>query len=160
MVDMLGLTIFLVGIALIVLELTQPGYFIGVAGTVGVIAGLVQMAWPGFLLSWWSPPVAAVVALGASLASIQFYKKFAPPARAPETLSSDALVGMAGRVVTRVEPNHHQGKVKVGGIVWSAEAHAEPIDVGADITVIAVDGVHLIVKKGTAPPLEPTPGGN
>ncbi|MBI2077050.1 MAG: NfeD family protein [Euryarchaeota archaeon] len=154
MVDTLGLTIFLIGIALVVLELTQPGYFIGVVGTVGVIVGLIQMGYPGFLLSWWSPPVSAVVALAASLASIQFYKKFAPPARAPETLSSDALVGHAGRVVVRVEPDNMHGKVKVGGIVWSAEAEKDPIDVGADVTVTRVEGVHLIVKKGLPQPPE------
>ncbi|HLE48380.1 MAG TPA: NfeD family protein [Candidatus Thermoplasmatota archaeon] len=164
MVDMLGLSIFLIGIALIVLELTQPGYFIGVVGTVGVVVGLIQMAYPGFLLSWWSPPVSAAVALLASLAAVQFYKKFAPPARAPETLSSDGLIGKPGRVVTRVEPNNQRGKVKVGGIVWSAEAEDDTIDEGSDVVVTRVEGVHLVVKKGHAGPSEvvlpiPTLGG-
>ncbi|HLE48230.1 MAG TPA: NfeD family protein [Candidatus Thermoplasmatota archaeon] len=154
MVDMLGLSIFLVGIALIVLELTQPGYFIGVLGTTAVIVGLVQMTWADFLLSWWSPFVATVVALAAALASVQFYKKFAPPAKAPETMSSDGLIGKGGRVVTKVETDNTKGKVKLGGIVWSAEAETEPIDEGEEVTVTRVEGVHLVVKRGRPVPPE------
>lgn len=145
-VDPLGLGIFLIGIALIVAELAQPGYYIGVAGTVGVIVGLVQMSWPSFLTSWWSPFVVTVVALAATIVSIQFYKRFAPPTRAPETLSSDALVGKTGRVVTAIVPNATSGKVKIGGIVWSADANEEiPVDV--DVVVERVEGVHLIVAR-------------
>jgi len=135
-----------VGIALVVAELAQPGYYIGVVGTTGIIVGLIQMAFPVFLQSWWSPFIATAVAIAASFASIHFYKRFAPPANAPETLSSDALVGMTGRVVTGVQPNNTKGKVKVGSIVWSAES-VEPIPEGSDIIVERVEGVHLVVKR-------------
>lgn len=145
-VDPLGLGIFLIGIALVIAELFQPGYYIGVAGTVGVVVGLLQMAWPDFLTSWWSPFTVTAVAIVATFASIQFYKRFAPPTRVPETLSSDALVGRTGRVVTAIVPNAMTGKVKIGGIVWSADA-ADAIPPDVDVVVERVEGVHLFVKR-------------
>src|ERR671919_507196 len=51
MVDLLGLGLLIVGLALIVAELTFPGYYIGVAGTVGLVVGLLEMVWPTFLTS-------------------------------------------------------------------------------------------------------------
>lgn len=145
-VDPLGLGIFLLGIALVVAELAQPGYYIGVAGTVGAVVGLLQMAYPAFLTSWWSPFIVTIVAILATIASIQFYKRFAPPTRVPETLSSDALIGKTGRVVTAIVPNATSGKVKIGGIVWSADAN-EAIPEDVDVVVTRVEGVHLIVAR-------------
>lgn len=152
MVDPTGLTIFLIGVALIVVELAQPGYFVGTVGTAALVVGLVQMAWTDFLYSWWSPFVAAAVATVSALASVQFYKKFAPPARAPETLSSDALLGQIGQVVDRVEPLTLKGKVKIGGIVWSADSN-ETIEPGSDVIVTRVEGVHVVVARAPVPPV-------
>lgn len=154
MVDYLGLGIFLLGVALVVAELAAPTLFIGSLGTSAIIVGLVQMAWPDFLKSWWSPFVATPVALTAALGSAYFWKKLAPPARAPETLASDALVGQVGKVATRVETDNLSGKVKLGGIVWSAQAVEAPIPEGADVVVVRVDGVHLVVQPKTSPTAE------
>lgn len=152
MVDPLGLTIFLIGLALLIAELASPGYFLGVPGTTGVIIGLIQMAWPSFILgSWWSPIVVVIIATASFFASLEFYRRFAPPIKAPETFSSDTLVGMTGKVVKRIEPNSLSGKAKVGSIVWSATS-PDAIDEGADIVVTQVDGVHLIVARTGAPP--------
>lgn len=150
-VDTLGLILFLIGIALTVAELANPGYFIGVAGTTGIVVGLIQMAWPGFFTSSFSPFVAVGVAVVATWASIEFYRRFAPATKVPETLSSDTLVGKTGRVVTPVQPHSMTGKVKVGGIVWSATADQD-IPEGRDVRVARVEGVHLHVE-----PLVPEP---
>lgn len=151
MVDTLGLTIFLIGIALLVVELANPGYFIGVAGTTGIIVGIIQMIWPGFIgESVWSLVIVPIIAVAATWASVEFYRRFAPAVKVPETLSSDALVGRPGLVVTAVEPHSMKGKVKVGGIVWSATADAA-IAAGADVVVRRVDGVKLVVEASASP---------
>ncbi len=151
-VDPLGLTIFLIGLGLLVLELANPGYFIGVAGTTGVIVGLVQMAWTDFIYGYaFSPIVVVIIAALSWWGSIQFYKRFAPPIKPPETLSSDALHGQVGKVVTRVEPDSLKGKVKIGGIVWSATS-STVIEEGTEAIVTKVDGVHLILE-----PKNPSP---
>lgn len=151
--DPWGLTIFLIGIALLVLELAQPGYFIGVPGTVGVIVGGIQMFWPELLKGniITAFVVVPVVAGVATWGSIVFYKRFAPAVAPPETLSSDAFIGKTGHVVFRVEPNNMKGKVKVGSIVWSATSDTE-IAPGEPIRVRKVDGVHLIVEPDATPP--------
>lgn len=155
MVDALGLTIFLIGILLLVIELANPGYYVGVAGTTGILVGLIQMAWPGFILgSWWSPFIVVAIAIIALLVSIEFYRRFAPAVKPPETLSSDALVGLSGKVVRAVEPNNLKGKVKVGSIVWSATG-PNAVEEGADVVVTAVEGVHLIVRPSGAAPYSP-----
>lgn len=156
-VDYLGLAIFLIGIALMVAELAQPGYFIGVAGTTGVIVGLVQMAWPAFLKSNYSPFVIVAVALVATAVSVEFYRRLAPANKPPETLSSDALLGQRGRVVVPTESTSVKGKVKLGGIVWSATSDA-PIPTGTDVVVVRVEGVHLhVTPVPSAPPAPPAP---
>jgi inner membrane protein len=156
-VDPLGLTIFLTGVGLLVIELANPGYFIGVAGTTGILVGLIQMAWPGFILgSWWSPFIVVTIAVAATWTSVEFYRRFAPAVKAPETLSSDALIGRTGLVVTPVEPHSMKGKVKVGGIVWSATSD-ERIPNGTDVVVRRVEGVKLVVAP-TIPPHAPSSG--
>jgi hypothetical protein len=155
MVDALGLTIFLIGIVLIVLELSIPGWFIGVGGTALIVVGLIQMSFPDFLFSWWSPFVVVAVVPAAIFVSVQFYKRLAPPDNRPETFSSDRLVGERGKVLVEVMPETTKGKVKIGGIVWSAESDA-PIPVGTTVVVLRVEGVHLMVGPvdDAAPPTE------
>jgi len=145
-VDPLGLTVFLIGVALLVIELAQPGYYVGVAGTTGIIVGLIQMARPDLIFNNnWGPFIVTGIAIVALLISIEFYRRFAPAVKPPETLSSDALIGRNGTVVRAVEPNTLRGKVKVGGIVWSATGD-ERVEEGSEIVVTRVDGVHLVVQ--------------
>lgn len=155
-VDPLGLTIFLIGVALIVVELTIPGYFIGVGGTALVAVGLVQIAWPEFLFSPWSPFVVVVIVPIAIIVSVQFYKRIAPPSKMPETYSSDRLVGETGKVVVDVEPDSTRGKVKIGGILWSAEAESR-IPAGTMARVVRVEGVHVVVEPAPTDATSPEP---
>lgn len=60
----------------------------------------------------------------------------------------DALIGQKGRVTQRIAP-HEPGQVKVRDEVWRAVAAADangPIESGAEITVLGVDGVTLKVR--------------
>lgn len=157
MVDTLGLVIFLIGIALLVLELANPGYFIGAAGSTAIFVGLIQMAKPDLIFhNALGPWIVSGIGLVSLVLSVQLYRRFAPAVKPPETLSSDALVGKTGKVVKRVEPDSLAGKVRIGGIVWSATG-GQAVDEGAEVVVTRVDGVHLVVEPsapaaGAAPP--------
>ena len=60
----------------------------------------------------------------------------------------DALLGKRGVVLERIDPVSRQGRVKVDGEDWrGASVDDTPIEVGARITVIQVDGTTLMVEK-------------
>jgi membrane protein implicated in regulation of membrane protease activity len=56
-----------------------------------------------------------------------------------------ALVGQRGTVVAAVDS--HDGRVRIGGEVWSARLYAEdsPVPAGQDVDVIAIDGATALV---------------
>ena len=146
MVDLLGIGLLIVGLALIVAELTFPGYYIGVAGTIGVVAGLLQMVWPWFLTSAASGPVAGLVAVIAAMASFQFYRRFESPIDIRGGSPGPELVGKTGLVVQPVRPFTVRGRVEIDGKMWGAEANG-PIESGAKVVVESVTGSHLLVKR-------------
>ncbi len=55
----------------------------------------------------------------------------------------DTIVGATGRAVTAVDP---EGQVSVRGQIWSAHS-TDRIEVGDDVTVMAVDGLKLEVAR-------------
>jgi membrane-bound serine protease (ClpP class) len=63
--------------------------------------------------------------------------------RRPVT-GAEGLVGMSGRAESDLRP---EGWVLVNGECWRAVA-GEPVEVGATVSVEAVDGLSLRVRKG------------
>lgn len=53
----------------------------------------------------------------------------------------ESIVGMPGRAVTPLDPD---GQVRVRGQLWTATS-SQPVAVGDDVTVTAVDGLRLEV---------------
>jgi membrane protein implicated in regulation of membrane protease activity len=60
----------------------------------------------------------------------------------------DALMGKRAKVIEDIKPIDGTGKVKINGEVWKAitEDINATIPKDSEVTVIAVDGVKLIVK--------------
>lgn len=60
----------------------------------------------------------------------------------------DALLGKRGVVLERIDPVARLGRVKVEGEDWrGVSVDDTPIEAGARITVIQVDGTTLVVEK-------------
>ena len=60
----------------------------------------------------------------------------------------DALLGKRGVVLERIDPVSRLGRVKVEGEDWrGVSVDDTPIEAGARITVIQVDGTTLVVEK-------------
>jgi membrane protein implicated in regulation of membrane protease activity len=70
----------------------------------------------------------------------------------PAAVGTDAIVGRTGIALGRLDPGNLEsgaldpvGQVRVDGEIWGARS-AEPIDPGAAVTVISVDGFVLDVE--------------
>ena len=154
MVELLGLGLLIVGLALIVAELTFPGYYIGVAGTVGLVVGLLEMVWPTFLTSPASGPIAALVAVVAAMISFQFYRKFSAPINQRGGSPGQELLGKTGIVVRTIRPHTIQGRVEIQGKLWGADG-LDPIGPGSHIIVDQVRETHVVVKRAPTEQQQP-----
>ena len=60
----------------------------------------------------------------------------------------DAVVGATGRVVETVQNDLTQGRVKLGGMEWSARSTSgEILEVGTPVKVDKIEGVKVFVTK-------------
>lgn len=141
----LGLAFVVIGILMLLAEVSSPGAFILVPATVLIVLGGMGMLAPELLLSWWSPVIAGVIAIPLTYATFKMYQKLAPPAP-PETTVASSLVGKIGVVETEVVPNSLKGKVRIDHDLWSATS-ARPIPPGRKVIVTASEGVHVTVEE-------------
>ncbi|MBU0684360.1 MAG: NfeD family protein [Thermoplasmatota archaeon] len=143
--EQLGLAFIVIGILMLLAELSSPGAFILVPATVLIVLGAVGLAAPGILLSWWSPVVALVIVVPTTYVAIKMYQKLAPPGP-PETTVATTLVGQTGVVLTEVVPSTLKGKVRIDHDTWSATSD-KAIPAGRKVVVKASEGVHVTVEE-------------
>ena len=141
----IGILLIVIGIILIIVEAVEPGFFIAIPAGVLIVLGVIQLSYPEFLVSIYTPIIILVVVLLLTFGSLKFYQKISPPSR-PTTTMSSSLVGRVGRVMKTVKPDEITGKVKIENQLWSATADEE-IEEGKKIEVVEGRGVHLVVKE-------------
>jgi membrane protein implicated in regulation of membrane protease activity len=141
----IGLAFIVIGIVLLMVEATSPGFFIAVPATVLILIGGLAMLIPGFFTSPWSPITALVVGSLATVFTIKLYARLAPP-QAPMTTVGTSLIGKSGTVTKEVVPDSIAGKVNIENQIWSATSN-EVIPVGARVQVVGSAGVHVVVEK-------------
>ena len=139
-----GWVMIIVGIGLLVIEASQPGFFVAVPGTTLIVLGAATLLIPEFAQEW-AAVIIVVTALFSSIGTIMLYHKLAPGHK-PISTSKDILEGKEGIVVTAVTPDSLSGKVKIDTGIWSATADTE-IPEGKKVTVISSEGVHVKVKE-------------
>lgn len=141
----LGLAFIVIGILMLLAELSSPGAFILVPASVLIVLGAIGLVAPGILLSWWSPVVALIIVVPTTYVTIKMYQKLAPPAP-PETTVATSLVGQTGVVLTEVVPSTLKGKVRIDHDTWSATSE-KAIPAGRKVVVKASEGVHVTVEE-------------
>jgi membrane-bound ClpP family serine protease len=141
----LGLIFIVIGIVLFLIEAATPGFFIAIPATIMIVLGCIELVWPEFLVSFWSPIVAVIIGVPATVATILLYQRLAPP-EAPATTVAESLKGKVGIVITEIEPTTIRGKVKIENQTWSATADHK-IPVATKVKVINSKGVHVIVEE-------------
>lgn len=61
--------------------------------------------------------------------------------------NADSFIGMAGSVLEDIDNLTQTGRVRVGGLDWTARSQTgEPIRVGDTVVVEAIEGVKLMVR--------------
>ncbi|MDH7510263.1 MAG: NfeD family protein [Methanolinea sp.] len=151
MVELVGLSfgwiLIILGTIFLVIEASNPGFFIAVPGTVMIILGAMILLGVD-IFSGPAGLVAGVIsAVIVSLITIWLYRRINPGDAAPVTVSRDSLVGREGRVIRKVIPEDLSGKVVVSGQEWSARSKDGEIPVGAKVRIIASEGVHVVVEE-------------
>ena len=140
----IGWVMIIAGIGLLVIEASQPGFFIAVPGTTLIVLGAATLLIPEFAQEW-AAVIIVVTALVSSVSTIILYRKIAPGHK-PLSTSRDILEGREGIVVTAVTSGSISGKVKIDTGIWSATADTE-IPEGKKVTVVSSEGVHVKVKE-------------
>ncbi len=109
-----------------------------------VISGIVAM-----ILSFFVDDVAIVSTVFAVLGILLLFttrpllKRYLPTQRV--RTNADRIIGMHGIVTEEIKKNT-VGEVKVDGKKWSAVSSTK-IPVGTDVTIEAIDGVKVVVRK-------------
>lgn len=141
----LSLVFIVIGVLMLLVELSQPGSFLLVPATVLLVLGGIGLVFPDLLLTVWSPIIAVIILVPTTFLTIKLYQRLAPPAP-PETTVATSLIGKDGVVETEVVPGSLKGKVRIANVIWSATS-AAPISVGKRVKVVRSEGVHVTVEE-------------
>jgi membrane-bound serine protease (ClpP class) len=140
-----GLLLILFGIVLLIAEIKIVSHgILAIGGIVSMSLGslmLFDAPEVGFRVSWWviGPTVAATAGLFLFVVTAGVRALGRPP-----TTGAEGLVGQTATVRERLGP---EGQVMVSGEIWRAVAEGEPLEPGAQVRIIAVDGLTLKVAK-------------
>ena len=143
--ETIAIILIVIGAILLIIEGLSPGVFLLIPGTVLVILGIVGFIYPGFLISIYSPILAIVIAVPVTIGTVKMYQVLGRP-EPPTTTVAESLLGKEGIVTVRTVPENIKGKVRIGTDVWSATS-SEPIESGAEVKVVASEGVHVTVAR-------------
>jgi membrane-bound serine protease (ClpP class) len=143
-----GVLLILFGIVLLIAEIKIVSHgVLALGGTVSMALGslmLFDAPELGFRVSWWA--IVPMVGLTSGL----FLFVVAAGVRAlsgRQLLGPSGLVGTLGVARERLAP---EGHVLVHGELWRAVAEGGPLEPGAQVRVLAVDGLTLRVGKADA----------
>jgi len=143
-----GLLLILFGIVLLVAEIKIVSHgVLAIGGMISMALGslmLFDSPEVGFRVSWWviAPTVGATAGLFLFVVAAGVRALGRPPATGAE-----GLIGKTATVRERLGP---EGQVMVSGEIWRAVAEGEPLEPGAQVRIVAVDGLTLTVAKAEA----------
>ena len=128
-------------VALGILELLAPGFFLvwigAAAAATGVVVALVPMPLPYQL------GIFAIFAFAAVFAGRLYYARNPVPTSDPNlNARATRLIGRTVTVESAIE--NGQGRVRVGDGVWNARGPDAPA--GASVVIVAADGTCLTVE--------------
>jgi membrane protein implicated in regulation of membrane protease activity len=142
-----GISFITIGVVLLLLEISLPGFFMGVPALVLIVLGVLAFLAPSYALSpLWAPVIVLVVGVPATIVTFVTYRKIAPSNEPPVTTAADNLVGREATVTRALEPGSSKGKVRLGRQDWSATA-AQPIPPGTLVRIARVEGITLVVER-------------
>jgi membrane-bound serine protease (ClpP class) len=143
-----GLLLILFGVILLIAEIKIVSHgVLAIGGIVSMALGslmLFDAPEIGFRVSWWVilPSVGATAGLFLFVVAAGVRALTRPPATGAE--------GLIGKTATARERLAPEGQVLISGEIWRAIAEGEPVESGAPVRVVAVEGLTLKVAKAEA----------
>jgi membrane protein implicated in regulation of membrane protease activity len=136
--------------ALIVGEIFTAGFFLLPFGIGAAVAAALNYA--ELSLGWqWAAFLAVSAAALFSLRRFSDRVTHEPPEKA----GVDRLLGKTGIVLQEVEGGRGGGMVRIEREEWRADAEdGKPISEGTRVSVVRVDGTHLVVRPVESGPRE------
>jgi len=135
----------LTAIVLFTLEVFVPGFFLACLGVGSLIAGVLSMLNVGLTIQFFA---FALVTLVVFIKIRPFFLKFLYRDDKGVRTNTEALIGKQGVVIEEIFSPTFQGRVKVGGEDWPAEAaDGQRKVVGELILVERVEGNKVFVKR-------------
>lgn len=132
-----------VALLLFVGEIFTAGFVLSCFGLGAVAAAVVAFLGAG--------PIWQLVVFGAvSVAAVYLSRPFVNRISNPNTqeVGIDRVLGREGIVIETIDPAAGTGVVRVRSETWSAHSEDDqPIPAGERISVLAVDGAHLLVRR-------------
>ena len=138
---------FVSAVVLLIAEMLAPGFWLACLAVGCVVAGLLG------LVPFVGVAVQTIAFAATSLGSMiglrpLMLRHFQLGPGGGVRTGVDALLGKRGVVLERIDPVSRLGRVKVEGEDWrGASVDDSPIEAGARVTVIQVDGTTLVVEK-------------
>lgn len=142
----IGWLLIISGTLLLLVEVYSPGFFAAVPATVMIFLGILFLLGVDVFNSGWGVVLGVIIAIGAAGFTVWLYGKITPD-ESPTTISRDSLIGLEGRVKTRVDATTISGKVLIASTEWSACSTGSEIPPGKKVKVIDSQGVHIVVEE-------------
>lgn len=137
-----------VGLAAVlsVAEIFTGGFFLLPFGLGAAVAALANYAGLGVGWQW-------TVFVGASAILLWALRRYGDrlTKESPQGVGADRLIGKCGVVTEALDHHAGHGMVRVQREQWRADAPGyEPVAVGTSVTVVKLEGAHLIVRPTDA----------
>ena len=142
----LGWILILLGAVLLLFEVHSPGFFATVPATVMIFLGILLLLGVNIFNSGWGVLIGVVIAIAAAGFTVWMYGRITTN-ESPTTISRDTLIGMEGRVKSRVDSTTISGKVLIASTEWSARSTGSEIPAGKKVKVVDSQGVHIVVEE-------------
>src|SRR5262250_1251290 len=143
-----GLLLILFGIVLLIAEIKIVSHgVLAIGGMVSMALGslmLFDAPEVGFRVSWW---IIGSMVLGTAGIFMFVVTAGVRALGRPALTGAEGLVGRTATVRERLGP---EGQVFVSGEIWRAIAEGEAFEPGAQVRIVAVDGLTLKVAKAEA----------
>lgn len=130
-----------IALTALVIDILTSSFFFG-GFTIGGIFALIAQIMGYSMIS--QVIVFIIVSAAAILAEFVWLRKKIKRT-IPETLKMEEEY--IGRTVTVEEDISEKGRIKVGGIYWSAENTGDSVNAGEKVTIVGIKGNKLIIKK-------------
>ena len=145
----LGIALIIFGFLLLVMEISLPGFFIGIPATVSMALGVMAIVFQEDVNTW---PVFVVSLLISGLTfagTIKFYQTLAPPEKQlTHVTSGSSLVGKIGTLINDATHDTIEGTIRIKSEEYSARSFTDSIiPAGTKVVVVESSGVHLIVRE-------------